>query len=147
MTRKFIHALVAASFVASIAAPALAQTGTTTPATPVKKTINVACIQTAIETRDSAIINAVSAHASAQTSALSTRKTALKTAWAITDQKARREALRNAWKAFTTASQSARKTFRDAQHAAWKKFNTDRKACGTQGISDDTGNEGHDSQL
>ena len=147
MNKKIIHALVAASFVASIAAPALAQTSTTTPMTSAKKTINVACIQNAVETRDSAIISAVSTHATAQTSALSARKSALKTAWAITDQKARRDALRNAWKAFSAASQSARKMFRDAQHAAWKKFNTDRKACGTQGMSDDAGDEGHDSQL
>ena len=154
MTQRIINSFVAASLFAAIAAPALAQTNAGTSATaPIapsattsKKTINVACIQGAIETRDSAIASAVTAHASAQTAALSARKTALKAAWALTDQKARRAALRDAWKAFDTASRAARKTHRDAQNAAWKQFNTDRKACGT-GVSDDPGHQGHDSQL
>ena len=149
--RKLINFFVAASLIAGTALPSFAQTAVPTPAmapaATSKKTLNVACIQSAIETRDNAIISAVSAHTSAQTAALVARKTALKSAWAMTDQKSRRSALRDAWKAFSGTSQTARKAFRAAQHTAWQQFNASRKACGTRGASDDPGNEGHDSQL
>ena len=147
MTQRVINSLVGSALLASIAVPALAETSaTSTPPVSTKKTINVECIQNAIEARDSAIITAVAAHASAQAAALTARKTALKAAWAMSDQKARRAALRDAWRIFDTASRTARRSYRDAQNAAWKKFNTDRRACGT-GVSDDPGNQGHDSQL
>ena len=149
--KSFLSVILCFAIVLPVFAQTSAPTGSTAPKTTVamtaKKTINVACISAAIDARDNAIISAVSAHASAQTSAVSARKTALKAAWAMTDQKARMSALRDAWKAFSAASQAARKAFRTAQNAAWKQFNTNRKSCGTEGVSDDPGNQGHDSQL
>ena len=140
--------MAAVSLLAATALPVFAQTATTAPATAPspRRTVDVACIQSAIEKRDTTIATAVNAHAVVQTTAIAARKAALKAAWALTDQKARRAALRDAWKAFTVTSKAARKAFRDSQRTAWKQFNTDRKTCGS-GVSDDPGNEGHDSQL
>lgn len=148
MLRKLIQTAVLGSLALSLALPVLAEDSktATAPSKPAA-TIDAVCMQTAVEKRDSAIIAAVDANAAAQKSALTVRKDALKAAWAITDRKARRTALRQAWNAFTKASRDARRTLRSADHAVWKQFYTDRKACGSAGASEDPGTEGHDAQL
>lgn len=135
---------------AAIVLPVFAETrhnatGTQTQA-PTNQ-VNVACVQAAIEKRDTAIIAAVDAYATAVKSALSTRKDAEKAAWNLTDRNARRTALKAAQTTYRNSVRVARKAFRDARNSAWKQFRTDRKACGGSTGSEEIGSQGLDESL
>ena len=129
----------------ALAAPAFAETNE--GATSTMRTVNVACMQAAIEKRDSAIISAHNAANTSITTALSARKDALKAAWGQTDRKTRRSALHDAWKAWMTTSKQARTTFKTARDGAWTTFASDRKTCGTGAMNDDSTNRGADAHL
>lgn len=142
--KKFIQVAVALSFLASV--PVYAES-TSTEKENRKPIIqpSPACMQAAIDKRDNAIMASWTSFGTAGTSALTTRRDALKAAWNLTDRKERAKATAAAWSAFKTASRDARKTFNDGRRGAWKQFYTDRKACRAQG--DDNSSEGMDSQL
>lgn len=110
-------------------------------------TIDIACVRNAIEKRDTAVIAAVDAYATAVKSALSTRKDAEKAAWNLTDRTARRTALKAAQMTYRNSVRAARKAFRDARNSAWKQFRTDRKACGGSAGSEELGSQGLDENL
>lgn len=135
--------------VLAMALPVFGQTAAlgAAPTTPERKTFNVACVQNAIEKRDSALISAVDASASTVKAALQTRKDALKTAWAKTDAKERRIAIRDAWKAYATSSKKAREDLRRARQSAWQQFNTDHRACGAGAAGEDGTGAGADTHL
>lgn len=119
-------AMITSAAMLMTALPVVAQT--TVVAT---QTANFACVQTAVDTRETAIGTAFSAFSSSVSSALSARKTALHDAWGMTDAKARREARNKAWSDFRTTNRAAYKTLRDAKTAAWKAFKEASRACGT----------------
>lgn len=73
-----------------------------------KKSVSVTCMAPVVTAREDALV-----------SALQARKSALVAAWALTDDKARRDALKDAWEAF-----------RDANNAAWRTYRSAAKACG-----------------
>jgi len=106
----------------------------------------VTCVQTAIETRDVAIVAAVDKYATAVKLALTTRKDALKAAWAMTSAKEARTAIKTVWAAYKMALKDARKALKTDKKAAWDKFRTDRKACKAPNEVDNS-SEGMDSQL
>ncbi len=106
-----------------------------------------ACIQAAVEKRDTAIISALDTYSAAIKTALMTRKNALVTAWGITDKVARRAALKAAWKNYRDSVRTIRKTFRDAKHASWRQFTADRKACKVTPIAEDSTGQGVDETL
>lgn len=110
------------------ALPVAAQTVSGTANT---QSVNTACVQAAVDTRETAIGAAFTTFSTAISSALSARKTALHDAWGMTDAKARREARNKAWNDFRTANRTAYKTLRDAKNAAWKAFKEASRACGT----------------
>ncbi len=146
MLKKIILASgLALSLAGSLAMPVFADTTTTTP--PANPTLDVACIQSAVDKRDTAIIAAVDAYHDAIKSALQTRLAALKTAWAITSRTDRRTALKNAWSAFTASQKLAAKNLKTAKKNAWTQFSTDRKACGKSAAADDNGTSGMDTNL
>jgi len=116
--------------------PMLAQAQVT--ATPVAektarmhKTLDVACVISAIDTRDTAIESAVDAYASAWKAALETRKNSLKAAWSDTDAKMRRQDIQKAWSASSAAVKSANQDFEKARKNAWKQFRKDNNSCGS----------------
>lgn len=92
-------------------------------------TLDTACMQAAVDKRETAIIAGVDAYSSAVKSALSVRKDALKAAWAITEKAQREAALKAAWFAFRDAGKKTSGAMKDAKNAAWKTFKTDAKAC------------------
>lgn len=142
--QKLTSFLVFAGLLLALA-PAGAQEGTTsTPSTntppilnvnrnikPTKEPVafNPACVITAVEKRDNAIIAATDTFSAAVKTALTTRRDALKTAWGLTDRKERRAALKAAWKAYKDAVVKARKDLNAAKRAAWKQWDKDRRAC------------------
>jgi hypothetical protein len=93
-------------------------------------TLNVSCIQNAIEKRDSAVIAAHSVYNTSIVNALTARKDALKAAWAKTTRKERAEARNAAWTTFRTSHKSAHSALRTVRVASWNTYNTDMKACG-----------------
>lgn len=102
------------------------------------KTLDTACMTTAVDTRDTAIINAEAALHTAWSTALTTRMSALKAGWALTDQTARRQAIKAAWKTYKASHNTAWQAWRTTRNTAWKTWSTDRKACGAKTADDKT---------
>ena len=99
-------------------------------------TVDLACMQTAVEKRDNAMIAAQDAYSASWKTALQTRRDELKAAWGIQDKKQREEAIRAAWKKFRESRKTGRENFRTARKNAWNTFKTDSKACKAQGNLD-----------
>lgn len=138
--------LAGTAFLASaLVSPVLAETATSTK--PVKATLNVACMQTAIGKRDGAVSTSLSAYASSVNSAISTRTSALNAAWALTVSKDRRAAIRSAWSAYRVSAAAARSNFKKAKSSAWSVFYADRKACGPQHAVEDSTTQSVDNNL
>ncbi len=144
--KRFVASSVVTMLALSIALPVLAQgdvldaysSSSSVPENAGKKKgklnkpvvqVDSACMQGAIEKRDSAIISAVDAYAAAVKAALQTRKDALKAAWAITDNARRNAALKAAWAAFNGTWKNARQALNEQRKAAWSAFKADAKAC------------------
>jgi hypothetical protein len=117
-----------------------------TPKVETSAVLNVACIQGAIVERDNAVISAVNAYHTAVVSALTTRRDAFSSAWALTDRTARKNALKTALETFRSARKSASETFHKAKESAWSEFAKDRKDCGV-GAQDGHGNAKLDSTI
>jgi hypothetical protein len=107
----------------------------------------VACVQTAVDTRDTAIIAAVNAYTTAVMTALSTRKDALKAAWAIPAAKDMKAALKTAWTNYGVAAKAARKALSDAKKSAWTAFAAARKACKAPASIESGATSGVDANL
>ena len=107
-----------------------------------------ACMQTAVEKRDNAVIALVNTYNSSLVAALQTRRDALKAAWGIMDRDARNAALKTEWTNFRNSHRQAITTKRAARQAAWKQFRTDARICNPRGIiQSDSGRNGEDNQL
>lgn len=127
MFKKILFAFVLFALSLGSFGFAFADEATPTP-TPTPKP-GLACMQTAVSTRDGSIITAWGKFSSAITSALTVRKDALVAAWGINDRKSRRAAIRAAWNAFRGSNQSARATLKSERNSAWKQFAVDAKGC------------------
>lgn len=104
-----------------------------------KFTVDLTCMQEAVEKRDTAITAAWDKFSAAIKSALETRKAALKAAWGLRTKRERAVALAKAWKDWRTTVRSARQTFKNERKAAWQQFKVDRKKCRATG--EDTSSE------
>lgn len=149
--RYAIAATTASLLFAATVLPAFADTAggnsaTSTPPTN-HRTVDLACVQTAVEKRDNAIISAVDTYASAVKTVLQTRRDALKAAWSIADKKQRRSALRAAWDAFQGTSKNVTKGLRSAKRDAWMQFNKDQRLCNGNAGDEPAGGQGVDAQL
>ena len=146
--RKLLTSATAAVIALSMAAPAFAHSSASVELksrindfkTEVKTEARVgkqatatdlACMQAAIEKRENALIAAVDANNAAWKASLTTRRDELIAAWKLTDSKARREAVKAAWKKFRDARKTQRETLRTARKNAWEQFKKDAKACKT----------------
>ncbi len=135
MTKNFLKSVLSVTIFASVVVPVLAETSTpssTATSTPPVglRPVDVACVQAAIDKRDGAIISAVNSFSGAAVAAIQARTAALKSAWAISDAKARRKALSEAWKTYKETIRKARMDMKKAIRSAWSQFRVDRKACG-----------------
>jgi hypothetical protein len=93
------------------------------------KNISFACMQDAIEHRDSAMINAMDKLAADSKAALTARKDALKAAWAITDKINRSNAITKAWNTFKVSWKKAQTDFKNARRIAWSSYRAETKTC------------------
>lgn len=110
-----------------------------------KTTVDGTCMIAPVDTRDTALMAAFSTLAASMNAALSTRKDALKAAWALTDTTQRNAALKAAWETYGKAVKTARSTFKTSRQSAWSAFKTSAKAC--KQPSADVSGESTDGQL
>lgn len=125
----------------------LAQTTATTTSSssnPSRKTVDLVCMQTVVDTRENALLAARITQGNAISTAYQIRKPALHEAWNIANKTARRSAVKAAWKTWNDSMKKANKDWRTAKHAAWVKFEKDRKTCRGISISEEVGNETSD---
>src|SRR5579885_3464165 len=102
--KKILGVSILASSLLLTASPALAARTAPAPA-------NVACVQTAMGTRDSAISTAIGTLAAAWQAAISTRTSALQAAVAMTDKTQRQTARRAAWTSYNASHKTARQAY------------------------------------
>lgn len=106
----------------------------------------VTCMQTAVETRDTAIIAAFDTYTTTVKAALTARKDALKAAWAVTNKKDRRTAIMTAWSTYKKALQDARAALKASKKTAWDAFKAASKVCKPTKTQDMT-NQSADNNL
>ena len=148
MIKKIIISSVVLSFVLVGAIIVSAQTTgtdtTMTTTTNTEKQIDIACVKTAVETRENTIKATFDKFSSSISSALQTRKSDLLNAWSIADKAQRKTAIKTAWDNFKKSKKDAIKTHRTEQLAAWKQFKISRKDCGSGPTGE---NPGHDISI
>lgn len=118
LTRAASALVVGSMLLPSIA---FAESASSAAAKQPKKTVDTACMATAVTTRDAAINTALNV----VVTALQTRGQALAAAWGITDVAARQAAIKTA----NTAFAGTWKTFNTAKNTAWTQYRTTAKTC------------------
>lgn len=91
--------------------------------------INTACMETAVDARETAIGTAFDTMQSAVKAGLATRKSSLHDAWGLTDRTARRAAIKTAWAKWSTDNKAAQAALKTNRKVAWNNFQTAAKAC------------------
>lgn len=109
-------------------APTKATTKTTTKV-PKLEDIDVACIQAALDARDTALATMVGSWSSTVREALEERRDTLKKSWDISDYKARRNVQRKAWSDYGKILKKANSIKASERRDAWKTFTHKRKLC------------------
>lgn len=91
--------------------------------------INGACMSTAVEKRDNAILVSLDAYTLSIKTALEMRRDVLKAAWLLTDKSAREAAIKAAHQAFQGTWKKAATALKSSRKSAWQAFKVDAKAC------------------
>jgi hypothetical protein len=103
-------------------------TATTTPVI-----INITCVNTALDKREDALIAGHDALNVSVKTALQTRLTNLKAAWAKTTPAERQIARKVAYDTFNVSVKTAHQTMKTVRINTWNTFNVDMAACGVVG--------------
>ncbi len=132
MLNKFIGSALIASSLLMVSPVFAAEGGKMMGEKMIRKSTNavdVACVAKAMDARELGLSTAFSTFASTQSSALSTRRTALTTAWGLTETSARNTAITAAWSAYRTAHRDAVKAHVTAARSTDTAFRTAAKVC------------------
>lgn len=140
----FKKILTVSAFVPVATVLSLASVFAQTTNTSAKPSVDIVCVQTAIDNRDIAILGAADAYTTAWKSALETRRTALKDAWNNTDKNLRRSAIQTVWNQFKQSMTNTKTDFKNTRTATWQKFYSDRKTCNPNAAFDDRTTSGVD---
>ena len=90
-------------------------------------TVNLTCMQTAVDTREDALGTAFSTFHDDVEEALTARKTALHDAWGLTNKTERLSAVKSARETFKKSHGVALKDLKKARMTAWATFKTTAK--------------------
>ncbi len=123
MQKKIIGALAALVMIITLV-PAFANAAPSTPSS-----VDLACAQTAVDAREVSIATAWTNYSTAMSTALSTRRAALHTAWGTADRVQRISLRHGSWLAFKTASTTAHVALKTAKNTAWSTWRTAMNAC------------------
>lgn len=85
-------------------------------------TVNLTCMQTAVDTREASVGTAFNTLHTAVAAALAARKTALHDAWGLTDKVARNKAIKTAWMKWKVDNKAAHTKLRIDRKKAWETF-------------------------
>jgi len=115
----------------SITLPVRADNATTASNTSplIASNYNVACLQTAIEKRDNAMIATLTIYNGAIIPAISARADALKSAWGLANQNSRSAAIKKAWSDFLALEKASLKALKADKRVAWSQFRKDKAVC------------------
>jgi hypothetical protein len=113
----------------------LANEDGTTAATSTRKVklnrnVDATCMQTAVDAREDAIKSSWESFNTDIVTALGLRKTALHDAWGLSDVKAQKTAIANAWKTWKTSSKNAHSELKGDRKSTWDAFKkTVKETC------------------
>jgi|GEM_PF-2866464 ribosomal protein S20 len=94
--------------------------------------VDTACVQTALDTRETAIGAAFDTMQSAVKAGLTTRKSSLHDAWGLSDRTARRTAIKTAWAKWSSDNKAAQTALRTSRKTIWNTFqSTVKNTCKT----------------
>lgn len=102
-----------------------------------EKVVDLNCVKTAVEKRETAIIAAIDTYSTSVKASFEARKTALLVAWGITDTKARNIAIKNAFAKNKVAKRVATKIYKKARLITWQQFTKARIACNAEPTGED----------
>lgn len=135
--KQLARIAAASALLISVAAPTALVFADNTTSTKSGNAVNLSCMTAAVDKRETVIESVANSYASTIQNALTSRKSALDTAWSITNSKDRRAAIRAAWRTFSSTIRKARYDYRTATKAAWQTFYADRKSCGRGATAED----------
>lgn len=92
-------------------------------------TENLACVRSAVATREASIRTAYVNLNTAILAAFDVRTKSLDTAWTLTDRTARKAARDAAWKVWKESTKTARKAYKETTKTAWNTFSTSTRTC------------------
>ena len=112
------------------------KTGDLLPAwQPLSPTI-VACIKTAVDTKETAFLSAATDYQAGYITALTTRKAAVLAAWDKTTKKDIKSALSQASKTYNKTIDTLKKILKNSQKATKIAYKTDVRTCKSTGLWD-----------
>lgn len=95
----------------------------------IDKYVDIACMKTAVEKRENALMSAYDMHAGKLKTAREMRKTDLSAAWSIQDPKARHTALKTAWEKYRQSLKTATIEWNQSRKTIWTQFAQEAKTC------------------
>lgn len=126
MKKVFVVAAMSAGVLAASSFPVLAENiGNSDAASSAK----VACVGTAVASREQSVDTAFSTYTQAMNAAYSARTAALAAAYREPDTQAVAAAVKAAWKTFNASTKKARAAWRASRDTSWKTFRTNAKTC------------------
>ena len=143
ISRTFLPAMIIASLFVGMTASAATgdRTVQNTKVAKTAKVVNLTCMQTAVDARETAVAAAFTGFNTDVQAALTARKAALHDAWGITDKAARNTAVKAAWSAWKSASKAAHAKLRTARKTAWTTFQTTAKSTCKETLPKEEGAE------
>jgi hypothetical protein len=101
----------------------------------VLKNVDATCVSAAVSEREDAIMSAWTAFNMDITTTLITRKSSLVNAWALTDAKERRSAVKDAWATAKKDRKEIAAEYKKVKKDIWAEFKVEAKKCGgSEGI-------------
>lgn len=95
----------------------------------IDRNVNIACMKTAVEKRENALLIAYDTYAGKLKTARETRKTDLLAGWSIQDPKERHTAIKAAWDKYRQSVKTATTEWNQGRKTIWTQFAQDAKNC------------------
>jgi peptidoglycan hydrolase-like protein with peptidoglycan-binding domain len=95
----------------------------------IDKNVDIACMKTAVEKRENALLSAYDTYSQKLRTARETRETDLLVAWSIQDPKERHTAIKVAWEKYRQSVKTATTEWNQSRRTTWIQFAQDAKNC------------------
>jgi len=95
----------------------------------IDKNVDIACMRTAVEKRENALLTAYDIYAGKLRTARETRKTDLLAAWSVQDPKERQAAVKAAWDKYRQNVKTTTTEWNQSRKTIWTQFLQEAKNC------------------